>query len=241
MADIKFYATEHSSNSPGGVLITHEQGSGLGFYGNGYGVSVPIGSTQDTTWMTNADGTATQRIRLKNTKAVDFVNKNRVSINGGPSTDTLDKIRNSDCPLNIRFENDEPVRVQNCKVRIFDRNNIANHASGVSTYLFESRNPSVDDSDGQLTLLGREGLTWYEFDPVDDDMSDMPMTSSPGPSGLNTNSNDDYTFTTGPNNLIRNGVSHSSLRHDWFLALSSQPHSIGSKVQYALLFSCEYL
>lgn len=240
MADIKFYATEESANSPGGTLIHHEAGSGLGFYGNGYGVSVPIGGTQDSTWLTNSNGTATQRVRLKNTKAVDFVNKNKVSINGGPSTDTLDKIRNSDCPLNIRFEHSEAVRVQNCKLRVFDRNNIANQASGVATYVFEARHPSVDQSDGVLDQKGRSGLTWYEFDPVDD-MTDMPLTSSPGISGVNTSSDDDYTFTTGSNVLIYNGLSHSSLRHDWYVALSAQPDSIGSKTNYALYFSVEYL
>jgi len=241
MADIKFYATEQNAANVGGVLITHEEGSGLGFYGNGYGVSVPIGGTQDSTWLTNSDGTASERVRLQNTKAVDFVNKDKVAINGQAPVG-LDKLTNGQCPLNIRFEHDEAVRVQNCKLRVFDRNNIANQASGVTTYVYEARHPASDENAGVLDQAGRDALTWYEFDPVDD-MSDMPLTSSPGVSGVNTTSDDDYDFTgpQGQQVLSFQGLSHTSLRHDWYVGLSSQPDSIGSKINYALYISVEYL
>lgn len=235
MADIKFYATEQNASSVGGILITHDQGSGLGFYGNGYGVSVPIGGSQDSTWLTNSDGTATERVRLQNTKISDFTNKDKVSINGQAPV-TLDKLTNGKCPLNIRFTHSEPVRVQNCKLRIFDRNNIANHASGVSTFVYEARHPSSDENAGVLDQAARESLRWYEFDPVDD-MSDMPFTSSPGVSGINTTSDDDYDFSP----LQYQGLSHASARHDWYVAISAQPDSIGSKTQYGLYFSVEYL
>ena len=233
MASIKFYATEEDAANIGGTLIDHSNGSGLGFYGAGYGVSVPIASRQDSTWLTNSDGTSSERVQLNNTK---YSATGTVSVNGAGSID-LDKLPNGKCPLNIRFDHTEAVRVQNCKLRIFDRNNIANQASGVTTYVFEARHPTSDQAKTNLDQRGRASNTWYEFDPVDP-MTDMTFTSSPGVSGTNTNTNDsdiDLGYVT------QEGTSHAALRHDWYAALSAEPDSVGSKLNYALYFSCEYL
>lgn len=232
MPSIKFYATEYNSSSLGGTIIPHEAGSGLGFYGAGYGVSVPIGGRQDTTWLTNSNGTATERIQLNNSK---YAGTNLVSLNGA-SAIAVDRVPNNKCPLNIRFEHDEPVRVQNVKARSFNRNDIAQHASGVSTFLYEARHPSTNQALDDLQFKGRNEATWYEFDPAEP-MSDMPMTNSPGVSGCNSDTNETnpalgYTTTQGPD--------HVSRRHDWYVAMSVEPHTIGSKL-FGLYFSCEYL
>jgi hypothetical protein len=233
MASLKFYATEVNASNPGGTLIPHGLGSGLGFYGAGYGVSVPIAGRQDTTWLTNSDGTASQRIQLNNTK---YTSSGTVSINGAEAV-ALDRLPNNKCPLNIRFEHDSAVRVQNCKLRIFDRNNINNQASGVATYVYEARHPSSNQAVSNLSQRGRDANSWYEFDPVEA-MTDMPLTPSPGMSGVNTNTTD-----TDPvlGYLSQQGVSHASTRHDWYGAISAEPDSIGSKTNYALYVSCEYL
>lgn len=233
MANVNFYATEVGATSPGGTLINHGAGSGIGFYGASYGVSVPIGGTQDTTWITNSDGTASERVQLHNTKRTAA---DKVAIDGATAID-LQNLPNNKCPLNVRFEHDEAVRVQNCKLRVFDRNNIANHASGVSTYVYEARHPSTDQGVANLDQRGRVANEWYEFDPIDA-MSDMPITPSPGVSGVNTNSND---TDVALGYQSQQGVSHASTRHDWYLALSSEPDSIGSKTKYGLYFSVEYL
>ena len=234
MADIKFYATAHVANEPGGTLINHGAGSGLGFYGAGYGVSVPIAGRQDTTWITNADGTAVSPTQLHNTKYVGAAET--VSADGATAIN-LDKLPNYLCPLNIRFDHNEAVRVQNCKLRIFDRNDINNQASGVTTYVFEARHPAASQVETNLNQRGRNDNTWFEFDPVDA-MSDMAFTSSPGISGVNS----DNTETDPDKGWVTiDGVSHASLRHDWYVALSAEPDSIGSKTNYALYFSCEYL
>jgi hypothetical protein len=71
MASITFHGNIFggtASTYPSG--INHGAGSGLGFYGNGYGLSVPVGQYQDTTWVTNSNGTATDQYRLNNTKFV---------------------------------------------------------------------------------------------------------------------------------------------------------------------------
>jgi hypothetical protein len=237
MAEIKFYANI-KDQSGDGELINHSAGSGIGFYGNGFGISVPVGAKQTTTYVTNANGTS-EGARLNNTAYVTSGNistKGTVSVNSASAID-LDKLPNYLCPLNIRFTHSEAVKVQNCKLRIFDRNSISNHASGVVTYVYESRHPATSQSIGNLSHRGRTETSWYEFDPVNA-MTDMTFTSSPGVSGTNTNSQDTNValgYTT------QDGSLKTSTRHDWYLALSSEPVTIGSKTQYGLYFTVEYL
>jgi len=241
MAEIKFYGNiKDDSASSDGQVIGHAAGSGLGFYGSDYGISVPIGTQQSTTWMTNADGTATERVRMNNTALSatgDASTAGTVAVNGGGAIN-LNNLPNYLCPLNIRFTHTEAVKVQNCKLRIFDRNDISKHASGVTTSVFESRHPSSDSAKTNLAHRGRSTRNdWVTFDPSLS-MSDMTCTDSPGASGLNTNTSDTdtdlgYTTTT--------GAAHENVRHDWYLALSAEPESIGSKTKYGLYFTVEYL
>lgn len=239
MAEILFFANEVGSN--GDYQIAHTAGSGLGFYGLTYGASVPIGNQQSTTFVTNSNGTSTERLELNNTAKVSVGNTTtpgRVTINRSSEV-ALNNLPNNKCPLNVRFVHNESVRVQNCKLRIFDRNNINSHASGVTTYVYEARHPSPDQGVNNLAYRGRTANTWVEFDPTDGGSPvDMLFTDSPGMSGKNTSAQDTnislgYTTTE--------GAAHSSLRHDWYLALSSEPQSIGSKTNYGLYFTVEYL
>lgn len=239
MAEILFFANEAGGN--GDYQIAHTAGSGLGFYGLTYGASVPIGSQQSTTFVTNSNGTSTEQVELNNTAMENVGDNNtagRVIVNRSSEL-ALNNLPNSKCPLNIRFVHDESVRVQNCKLRIFDRNNINNHASGVTTYVYEARHPALDQGVSNLAFRGRNANSWVEFDPTDGGSpSDMVFTSSPGASGTNTSAQDTnislgYSTTE--------GAAHSSLRHDWFVAISSEPQSIGSKTNYGLYFTVEYL
>lgn len=237
MAEIKFYANI-KDQSGDGELINHSAGSGLGFYGNGFGISVPVGSQQSTTFVTNANGTS-EGARLNNTSLVSSgtpLTAGTVSINSA-SAINLDRLPNYLCPLNIRFTHSEAVKVQNCKLRIFDRNNINNHASGVVTYVYEARHPATSQSVSNLSHRGRIENSWYEFDPVNA-MTDMAFTSSPGASGKNTNSQDTSPALGYSSN---DGSLHTSTRHDWYVALSSEPVTIGSKTNYGLYFTVEYL
>lgn len=235
MASISFYANI-LNGSP--TIINHSAGSGLGFYGLTFGASVPVGSQQNTTYITNSAGTE-QGSQLNNTAMNSVGNDStagKVSINGSTAIDN-NKLPNYLCPLNVRFTHDQAVRVQNCKLRIFDRTNINNAASGVTTYVYEARHPSSNQTVGNLDLKGRSVNSWIEFNPSTAP-ADMVFTNSPGLSGTNTSSSD-----TDPNlgYVTNNGVSHSSTRHDWYVAISSEPETIGSKTQYGLYFSVEYL
>tara|TARA_Y100000992_G_C21273199_1_gene498198 strand:+ start:3745 stop:4491 length:747 start_codon:yes stop_codon:yes gene_type:complete len=248
MAEIKFYANETSIAGGGtSTEIKHTSGSGIGFFGGGFGISVPVGQYQDTTYVTNGDGTASG-IRCKNTKWVssDSIPNSGVSANGG-STIGLSGMPNYYAPLNIRFTHSEAVRVQNCKMRIFDRNDISKQASGVSTKVFECRHPQPNEAhNGQSGTLAMRGVTnyaWTEFDPAEA-MSDLDFTASPGMSGLNTSAADTLPsgLADGSINWLTNqGTAHQSTRHDWYLAISASPDSIGSKTQYGLYFTLEYL
>lgn len=242
MASITFWGNVEGSaylSYPSG--INHAAGSGLGFYGDDYGISVPVGQFQNSTWVTNSNGTATDQYRLNNTK---YVSSGTTSINGTVAKQNW-QIPNYLAPLNIRFTHDEAVKVQNCKLRIFDRNNINRQASGVSTMVYEVRHPNGSESVSGLSFRGNgaNNHNWKEFDPVFV-MTDLDLTASPGISGLNTNS-DDATRPAEQNGftsyISTSGAAHMSTRHDWYLALSASPDSIGSKTQYGLYFTCEYL
>lgn len=236
MAAITFHANilgAGASSNPSG--IPHAAGSGLGFYGNGYGISVPVGQYQSTTWVTNANGTAVDSYQLNNTK---YMSVSGASLNG--ANEIINSgVPNYLAPLNIRFTHSTAVRTQNCRLRVFDRNNINNQASGVSTMVYEVRHPHTTQTTPGLAHRGSAAHSWKEFDPADV-MSDLTFTSSPGVSGLNTTAGD--TLADPPNTLglTTAGADHQSTRHDWYCALSSSPDSIGSKL-YGLYFTLEYL
>lgn len=246
MAEIKFYGNILGFNGEP-TYIDHTIGSGLGFFGaGGFGVSVPVKSQQSSTYITNSSGTVGS-VMLRNTAMVTPGNatsllKGTVKVDNTAVYD-LNNLPNNLCPLNIRFTHITPVAVKNCKLRIFDRNNIQNQASGVSTYVYEARHPSISTTATNLIHRADPGPAnaknvWNVFDPVFPN-ADMLLTDSPGSSGKNTSAGDGSAGTLGW--VTQEGSSHLSDRHDWYLALSSEPQEPGAKMQYGLYFSLEYL
>jgi len=234
---------ENPTNPPD--LIGSSAGSGLGFFGGGFGISVPVNQYQDSTYVTNANGTASG-IKCSNIK---FSSASGGFVQGQSIETGLSGIPNIAAPLNIRFEHSEGVRVQNCKLRIFDRQDINRHASGVVTKVYEIRHPhpviGVDfgANKGPLAFRGVAGNHGWVTFASGFAMSDMLLTPGPGPSGLNTSSDDilatgDGTFV---NYISKSGESCRATRHDWYLALSPSPGSIGSKTDFGLYFTLEYL
>jgi hypothetical protein len=240
MAEIKFYGNFLSASDDN--LIRHDLGSGIGFYGLDFGISVPVGSQQSTTWITNADGTVAGP-KLHNTakvaSGIPGVEMGTVSVDGSSSPITLDKLSNYLCPLNIRFTHSSPVKVQNGKLRIFARDHgISKPASGVTTWVYEARKPSSTPSTTSLSHRGITHFVWTEFEPLAAQL-DLPLTPSPGMSGQNTSTADTdadlLKFTS------QSGQALESSRHDWYIALSSEPEGIGSKTNYGLYYTVEYL
>ncbi len=252
MATITFHTnTQGAAIGADPTLINHTAGSGLGFFGGSFGISVPVDQYQSATYVCNANGTASG-VQCSNTK-YDVANEEfpgSGTVLGAATAIGNSGVPNYQAPLNIRFEHDDPqgVRVQNCRLRIFDRNDINNHASGVTTQVYEVRHPNPVQDAGQ-TALELRGVTeehaWVEYDPAEAPAQpqDMVFTAGPGPSGLNTTASDPLSEFAGPyrNWVSQSGTACRSTRHDWYVALSASPQEIGSKTNYGLYFTLEYL
>jgi hypothetical protein len=190
-------------------------GSGLGFYGStGFGASVPVGEWQGTTYVTDGNG-VTQGPQANNVK---WTHANSGTVGGGPNL-SLQKIPNYQSTVNVRFTHGSSVKVQNVEARIYDRNNINVGASGVTSKVAEIIHP-----DPSQAVTGSGDAAWIT--PAGSGVT-VPMAQSPGTSGL---------YAGG------GGVSeYQDTRHDWYLAISASPTTIGSKTQYGLYVSLEYL
>lgn len=251
MATISFYGniTDDSQD-----LISHQAGSGIGFFGSDFGVPVPIGETQTTTWITTADG-AGRGAQLKNTQ---FITEGEGAVEGtvklnNTNTINLSRLPNYQSTLNIRFEHETAVIASQPKVIVFNRQSINNHAVDVVTYVYESRHPLVLTTQSSLSHRASTNFVWTIFDPAEGGIPNpMPLTNSPGPSGLNTVEQDmagDYLsylrdtlgFDDTDINNFNNGSTGRFTRHDWYVALSSSPTDIGEKTQYGLYFTVDYL
>lgn len=238
MATISFYGTFEGTQNQ---TIIDQTVSGVGFFGGGFGLSVPVDSYQTTSYVTNSDGSI-EGSKLQNTK---YASASGVEHNGAAEVDN-DTIPNYYAPLQIRFDHPEAVRVQNCQLRIFDRNDITNHASGVTTQVYEVRHPeTVAGANKALDYRypntgSDQGWQEFMYDGVTNEVSPMDLTWSPGISGLNGNTTDQangnltltYSFDS---------QGHQSLIHDWYVSLSASPESIGSKTNFGLYFTLEYL
>jgi len=135
VATIAFYAGDW------GALPVDAGGSGLGLYGpTGFGQSVGVGQFQDTTYITDSNGVI-QGLPVHNIKwihANSGIHSDNTAINY-----PISGIPNSKASLNVRFTNDAPVRCQNVKARVFDRDFINNDPSGVQCYLAELIQPEI--------------------------------------------------------------------------------------------------
>lgn len=206
MAAIGFYATNQASST-----INNLGGSGLGFFGGGFGYSVEVSEYQDATFITDGAGTV-QGPQINNIK---YMNAMSGIVNGASSGVILTSIPNSLATLNIRFTHSTAVKTQNAKLRIYDRSNINNAATGVTTKVAEIIHPDPvqnNNGSGDTTWLTPAGSSVI-----------VDFVASPGLSGLRPS-----------------GSNTTDVQHDWYAVLSASPDSIGSKSMYALYFECEY-
>lgn len=252
---ISFRANQFQSSTTS-EIIDHNEGSGIGFFGQGYGYPIALGKFNESTWVTNEDGTGTATIQLNNTR---FLTQGTSNVQGTVDVNEGNEINLSNLPnylatLNIRFVNDAAVVASSPKLVIYDRNSISNHAVDVTTYCYEVRHPNPSQSATALSLRGdADGFKWYAFEKEAGDNPaapvPMPLTPCPGPSGLNTTDTD---TTTGDYNtwLVSEGLTPATYggggtkaftQHDWYVAISCSPQQIGQKTSYALYFTVEYI
>lgn len=191
-------------------------GSGLGFYGSdGFGASIRVGEYQGRTFITNADGTS-QGPEVDNVK---YHNAGSGILGQSGSGLGLTYIPNHQATLNVRFTYDTPVRVVSAEARAYDRSDPNRAPSGVTVKMAEIIHPSVTQDNS-----GSGDTTWHT--PAGSSVV-VPLAPSPGPSGLyaGNGSNGNYSAT----------------QHDWYLAVSVSPDSIGSKTQCGLYVQVEFL
>lgn len=323
MASITFEVLDAPGVSGSGV-----SGSGLGFYGSGgFGTSVPLLEYQKTTFLTNSDGTSNGG----QTRNVEFVSglwgaSGCKLMNTASSTGMLVQLNNTEVTLAIHFNHDTSVKVQNAQLRIYDRTNIDNPATGVITKVAEVVNfagktysawlasPGTDFVTGTVGLLGSGDAFWwgapwkdaatyggadirpyyqnsvgvrfYNFtdsmDTANSGNADsrlssltypgkqtvggsgliVPLLDSPASGGRGLATGNLYpkffqyvntAYQGSPHLGVTTPVASSTampntyggtsgdLRHTWRVAISAAPLSIGSKTQYGLYVSLEYL
>jgi hypothetical protein len=206
MATISFY-----SDTEG---VENLLGSGLGFYGAGFGRSVAVGEYQQTTFITDGNGTV-EGAQVDNIK---WIHPNSGQVNGGGDI-LLTHIPNRLSTLNPRFTHDSAVQVQNVELRIYDRVDVNNPPSGVTCKVAELIHPNPTNGAG-----GSGDTSWIT--PQGSAVV-VDLAPSPGISGL---------FAGNGSNSTAPGTEHS-----WYVALSASPDSIGSKTLFGLSLSLEYL
>jgi len=190
--------------------------SGVGFYGATFGSSVQVASYQDSTFITNSNGTVNGG-SMNNNKYVGT--SSGVQVNGD-STVNLNTVALASGSLNVRFTFDSVVMTQNGQFRIMDRVDADAPASGVTSEVAQLCNggSGVDQSTG-AAQAGHNG--WMALAGSG---TVMTLLSSPGSGGLSPL-----------------GSSTTDVRHDWYLAMSASPQSIGSKTSFGGYLALEYL
>lgn len=188
-------------------------GSGLGFFGSSFGNSVEVGAYQDTTYITDGNGVV-QGAAIDNTKWAHASSGIQNTIGTDPVL--LTYIPNRLATLKINFTHSSAVKLQNTKLRIFDRSNINNPASGVTTKVAQLIH--IDPTQG---AGGSGDATWVT--PAGSSTI-MDLEYSPGVSGLHGTS-----------------TTWTDTSHDYFVVISASPDQIGAKTMFGLFVQTEYL
>lgn len=195
-----------------GNSIANLSSSGIGFYGDGgFGYSIPIGSYNGRSFITDSTGTS-QGAEIDNCK---YQSTSGVIVGQTGSGITLLSLPNYLATLNVRFTNSSAVKVQNAKAYGYDRYSKNNNPSGVTLYAAQIIHPSIVQ-----TATGSGDSLWVN---IKGSGTTLGLAASPGTSGLSPN---------GPNT--------SDTQHDWYLALTASPTSVGAK-EFGLYVELEYL
>lgn len=211
MASISFLA--------GGYFlpISNLNNSGLGFFGASFGQSVPVGSWQQSTYITDGNG-INQGPQANNAM---YVHPNSGQLQNSAIVNNIN-IPNYQSTLNIRFNNSTPVRTQNAQLYIYDRVSTSNLPSGVTCAVIPIIHPDTTQS------ANGSGSTTWQF-PAGSSYVNMSILS-------NGNS-----FSPGTSGNSVNGAATTDIQHDWYCNISASPNSIGSKTFFGLLVSVEFL
>tara|TARA_Y100001973_G_C5193868_1_gene332837 strand:- start:1102 stop:2073 length:972 start_codon:yes stop_codon:yes gene_type:complete len=168
MAEIRFQLLKQANGTP---AIDTLSGSGLAFYGATAGSSVQIGAYQSVTTVANSDGSV-QADATNNLKYRSAVFPSGQCALGGAFAGTetnigLSGVKTMHGTLGIEFGHSAAVKVQNCQLRIYDRSNVNNPASGVNTKVAEivNHNGSTFNNQGSTSVtsaaVGSGDALWW--------------------------------------------------------------------------------
>lgn len=197
-----------------GYEIPHTAGSGLAWYGANAGSPISVGSYNQRCYIAPSDGTS-QGAEASNNM---WVSSTGVVIGQSGSGILLTQLPNAQATLQVRFTNDTAVQATTNSVRIYDRYSINNNPSGITVKMAEIIHPAVAQ-----TSTGSGDSTWAS---IYGSGSTLSLAPSPGCSG--------HYAGNGSNSTRTDTV------HDWYVAASVQPDSIGAKT-FGLYVSIEYL
>lgn len=196
-------------------IAAFDLGSGLGFYGDsGFGAVLTVGQWNGRTYITNAAGNV-QGPEIDNVKYLDSASGILGQTGSGYA---LTAIPNYQATLKIRFEHTTPVQVFNPEFRVYDGSNVNNNPSGVTVAAAELIHPDLTQTDSG------SGDTSWQF--IAGSSATLSLAPSPGVSG--------FYAGNGSNSTRADTV------HEWFVAVSVSPDSIGSKTQFAAYANLEY-
>lgn len=205
MAAIGFHAGED-------FTVYDVSSSGLGFFGDGFGVSLGVGNYNLRTFITNSTGS----VEGPEVDNIKYTASNSGIIGQAGSSVLLTQIPNYKATLNVRFTHATPVKVANTEFRIFDRSDINAAANGVTCRVAEIIHPDTVQNNN-----GSGDTTWTT---AGGSGAKLTLVDSPGTSGLSPS-----------------GVNTTETRHDWYIAISASPDTVGAKTQFGAYVSTEYV
>lgn len=188
-----------------------EHGGYLGFFGlGGKYETLSNGEYNGSTYITNEDGS----VIGPQVNNIYYVNSG--SGNSDCNILPLKSIPNVQASLQIRFTNDDDVRVYNPKLYAYDGVDLTVDPFGTTVYAAELIHTNMAEID-----TGEGSDEWEEID------ADTPINlhRSPGVGGIYAQSN---------TNL-------AASQHDWYVALSVLVSEIGSSTRTGLYFYMEYI
>lgn len=229
MPAFSFLAGPYTTGTFAASVINHADGSGLGFFGaGGLGTSVQVATYQKSTVVVNSLGTSGSQAAQN----IQWLHANSGLISNNTETRALNTIPNWQATLNIRFSGSPAIRTSNVKVWPFDRNFSTNWPSSVTVQIAELQHTGISSTG--IEQYGATGgqvafpvtTSWRQFTKTETSglpsASGLTLYASPGPAGAHAS-----------------GTGTVAIQHDWYLAISASPDSIGSKT-FALWVELEY-
>lgn len=192
--------------------VSVDTGEALGFFGSdGFGDPLSLNEFNGRTFVTNTSGSV-------GFEECDNCRRNSSStvIIGQTGTGiSLINLPNYLATVNLRFTHPQSVLVQNAKLIAFDGSDVTNAPTGLDVYGAE-----IIHTSRLQTASGTGDTTWTQMQGSGQQLN---LVNSPGTSGLSPL-----------------GPATTSVRHDWYVALSVAPTTPSDK-QFNLRIDLEYI